>query len=227
MVITATQLVVFPQASVEVKVTFTDPSQSAGNCPLKSLVILTSPHTSVPSADNNQAFINWSLPMAPHSKLKLDGQVIIGAVVSSIVKFPTPVVSLPQSSVTVNMNVCLSEVPQPEVVLFKMTSVVISPHSSVPETVANHVSSAAVFPAPSHSTVVSAGVLISGAVVSSKTTEEMAVEIFPQSSVIVHRCGVLVASPQITIASNSSTVQLTSPQSSSATPFPLRLNQLL
>ena len=70
---------------------------------------------------------------------------------------------LPHASVAVNFQTCSSAPPQPEMVLNNMLLTVTAQLSdAVPEVL--HVIKSPVFPAPSHSTVISAGGITSGAI---------------------------------------------------------------
>ena len=81
---------------------------------------------------------------------------IVGAVVSSIVNVAVVVAVLPHASVAVKITVALPVAPQSSLNAVKLLLQVTPLHASVavaPPLLASHAFSAAVLPAPSHSTV--------------------------------------------------------------------------
>ena len=89
----------------------------------------------------------------------------VGSVVSSIMKDAYPTSVFPQASVAVNSYTCSLAPPQSEMVLNNIL-VTTTGQTSVPDAVPSHVANAAVFPRPSHSTVISAGAITSGSILS-------------------------------------------------------------
>jgi hypothetical protein len=100
-----------------------------------------------------------------HSTVLSLGQVITGGVVSTIVIFCTQLALLPQASVAVQVRVITPLLPQPGTNV-SLNVTVASVHASVP--VAIPVAAGSV--APVHSTVLSAGHVITGGTVSLTAT---------------------------------------------------------
>src|SRR5688572_20922110 len=145
------------------------------------------------------------LPAPSHSTVSSDASVsIVGGVVSSIVKVAVVVLALPQSSEIVRATVALPVSPQSSLKDVKLLLQVTPLHTSLaaaPPFAASHALSAAVLPAPSHSTVSSdASVSIVGGVVSSIVKVAVVVLALPQSSVAVKLTVALPVAPQSSLS---------------------------
>ena len=140
-------------------------------------VITTLPQVSLPVATPLPALDS----SAVHSIVTSAGTSSVGAVVSTTVMTWSPLVVLPQSSVTVHVRVIVSVFPQPAS-LESLEVTVTLPQLSVP--VADPVPAGLV--SPVHSTVTSAGTTMLGAIVSTTLTVWAALAVLPQSSAAVN-----------------------------------------
>ncbi len=140
----------------------------------------------------NQAAKSAVLPPPSHCTVwSVAVAVIVGGVVSSTVKVAAVEEELPHSSVAVKVTSTLPVAPQSSDKFVGLGSNVqtILPHSSeaiAPARVVIQAVRSALFPVPSHSTVMAlAGVSIDGPVVSATVIVAVAVVAFPHSSVAV------------------------------------------
>ena len=126
----------------------------------------------VPLLANQSANACW-FPAPSHSTVKSEAcAVIVGSVVSSIVKVAVVVLEFPQASVAVKITVAKPVSPHPSLsavkLLLQVTPLQSSLAAPVDPLLANQSAKACWFPAPSHSTVKSeAFAVIVGSVVSS------------------------------------------------------------
>ncbi len=226
MVNVAEVVVVFPQASVAVKITVALPvfPHSSLNS-VKSFVHVTFPQASLASApplSASQAFNSESL-FGPHSFVASEAATSsVGAVLSVSENVAEVVAVRPQASVAVKVTVALPVFPQP-VNPVKSLLHATPPHKSLavaPPLSASQASSAPVV--PSHSAESSdAGVSIVGGVVSSMVNVAEDVEVLPQSSATVNITVAVPVAPQPLLNEVKLLLQETLPQSSlaSAPPF--------
>src|SRR5919205_629788 len=124
--------------------------------------------------------------------------------------------SLPHSSVSVNVTVALPVFPQSSESAVKLCVTVAEPHTSSPAKLANHALSCAVLPAPSHSTVRSAGAAVQyGSVTSTIVNVASAVMSLPHSSVNVKVTVAVPVLPQSSLSAVKLCVIVAEPQTSS------------
>src|SRR5262245_58245933 len=102
MVSVLVHMLLLPQASVAVKMTVAEPvAPHRSDRPVKSLVTVALPQTSLALTLASQAAIWLVLPCPSHSKTALVVQVMLGLVVSMIVTVRVQALWLPQASVAV------------------------------------------------------------------------------------------------------------------------------
>ena len=109
----------------------------------------------------------------------------VGSVVSSIVNVAEALLLLPQASVAVNITVALPVAPQRSLRASKSWVIVVALQLSVAEAPARNAAKSAGLPAPSHSTVMSAGAVMLGGVLSVTVMVcvHVVLAVLPQSSV--------------------------------------------
>ena len=180
----------FPQASVAVKVTVSDPlAPQASLRPMLSLVQVTPEHpseASAPPLSANQA-VNASV-VPSHSTVLSDAATsIVGSVVSTIVKVASRVKALLLESVRVKVTVSVPVAPQSSLKSVLLVVMVTEPQLSIPEKVLfNQLLNSVVFPEPSQATVKSLGGITQvGFSVSFTVTSKLQVVVFPISSTAV------------------------------------------
>ena len=141
-----------------------------------------------------------------------------------MVKVAEEVTVLPQSSLAVKMTVALPVAPHPSLNATKSLVQVMVPHSSsavAPPLLVNQLLKAAVFPAPSHSTVWSVAPAVRvGAVVSSMVNVAVVEAVLPQSSVAVKITSISPVPAQVRAKSWKLLDHVTLPQRSVAAPAP-------
>src|SRR6202163_2553282 len=210
-VIVWTHVSKLPQSSVAFQVRVIVPVLPQAEVKLSSWLIVTPPQVSDPVA----------LPVAAglvspvHSTVLLAGQVIEGFVVSMIVIVWTHVSKLPQSSVAFQVRVIVPVLPQAEV---KLSSWLIVTPPQVSDPVALPVAAGLV--SPVHSTVLSAGQVIEGFVVSMIVTVWTHVSKLPQSSVAFQVRVIVPVLPQAEVKL-SSWLMVTPPQVSEPVALPV------
>src|SRR6056297_1970541 len=133
--------------------------------------------------------------------------VIVGAVLSTIVKVACAVVLLPQSSVAVKVTRDSPVAPQSSLSVVKSLGQVAALHESnatAPPWLFSQLLSSVVLPGPSQNTVKSLGlVVISGDVVSSIVKVAVVVLLLPQSSVAVKVMIEVPVAPHASIVNGS------------------------
>ncbi len=190
----------FPQASVAVKVTVSDPlAPQASLRPVLSLVQVTPEHPSEASAPplsaNQAAKAPEGSDVPSHSTVLSDAATsIVGSVVSTIVKVASRVMALLLESVRVKVTVSVPVAPQSSLKPVLLVVMVTDPQLSIPEKVLfNQLLNSVVFPEPSQATVKSlGGVTQVGSSVSFTVTLKLQVAVFPAPSVTTN---VLVVVP--------------------------------
>ena len=193
MVKVALVVLALPQSSVAVKVTVAAPvaPQSSLNA-TKSLLQVTPPQTSeavAPPLLASQSFNASMLPMPSHSTVASEAIMSMeGLVVSSIVNVAVELLKFPQSSVAVNVTMAEPVAPQSSLKPAKSLLQVTALHTSeavAPPLLASQSFNASMFPMPSHSTVWSEAMVISGDMVSSMVKVAVVLLALSQSSVAV------------------------------------------
>ena len=167
---------VFPQASLAVKLTTAEPVEPQRSLSeVKSFDQVTIPEqiseASAPPLEFNQAFNASEFPSPSHSTLWLEAWVVIvGGVVSTMVKVAELVEVFPQASLAVKVTTAEPVAPQRSLSEVKSFDQVIPEQlskASAPPLEANHAFRSVVFPLPSHSTLwLEAWVVMVGAILS-------------------------------------------------------------
>ena len=143
---------------------------------------------------------------------------------SSMVNIAVVLDALPQASVAVNITVAPPDAPQPSLNASK-SLVHVNPlqtsEAEAPPLLASHASKSAVFPEPSHSTVMLEASTTTGPSMSSIVNTAIELAALPQASVAVKVTVADPVAPQSSLNELKSLVHVTSPQASIAVAPPL------